>query len=97
MFLGIDIGTSGVKAIALADDGSLRAAGTAPLAVHRPQPFWSEQEPDDWWAATEAAVMALPARALGSVEGDRARERIMACTSGRLSTQLLSLYQDLVK
>ena len=41
--------------------------------------------------------MALPARALGSVEGDRARERIMTCTSERLSTQLLSLYQDLVK
>ncbi len=47
--------------------------------------------------ALQQAVMALPARALGSAEGDRARERIMACTSERLSTQLLSLYQDLVK
>ena len=47
--------------------------------------------------ALQQAVMALPARALGSAQGGRARERIMACTSERLSTQLLSLYQDLVK
>ena len=47
--------------------------------------------------ALQQAVMALPARALGSAEGGHARERIMACTSERLSTQLLSLYQDLVK
>ncbi|MDU2190441.1 MAG: glycosyltransferase family 4 protein [Klebsiella pneumoniae] len=47
--------------------------------------------------ALQQAVMALPARALGSAQGGHARERIMACTSERLSTQLLSLYQDLVK
>ena len=47
--------------------------------------------------ALQQAVMALPTRALGSAEGARARERIMDCTSARLSTQLLSLYQDLVK
>ncbi len=46
--------------------------------------------------ALQQAVMALPPRALGSAEGGHARERIMACTSERLSTQLLSLYQDLV-
>ena len=46
--------------------------------------------------ALQQAVMALPARALGSAQGGHARERIMACTSERLSTQLLSLYQDLV-
>ncbi|EPJ8017490.1 glycosyltransferase family 4 protein [Klebsiella pneumoniae] len=46
--------------------------------------------------ALQQAVMALPPRALGSAEGGHARERIMACTSVRLSTQLLSLYQDLV-
>jgi UDP-glucose:(heptosyl)LPS alpha-1,3-glucosyltransferase len=47
--------------------------------------------------ALQESVSALPARALGSAEGERARERIMACTSERLSAQLLSLYQDLVK
>ncbi|MDU4230617.1 MAG: glycosyltransferase family 4 protein, partial [Klebsiella grimontii] len=47
--------------------------------------------------ALEESVNALPARALGSAEGQRARERIMTSTSERLSAQLLSLYQDLVK
>ena len=47
--------------------------------------------------ALQESVNALPARALGSAEGQRARERIMTCTSERLSAQLLSLYQDLVK
>ena len=47
--------------------------------------------------ALQDAVMALPARALGSSEGQHARERILSCTAGRLSTQLLALYQKLVK
>ena len=47
--------------------------------------------------ALQESVSALPTRALGSAQGERARERIMTCTSERLSAQLLSLYQDLVK
>jgi xylulokinase len=69
MYLGIDIGTSGVKAIAIADDGSLRATGTAPLTVDRPENLWSEQNPDDWWTATEAAVLALPADVRTRIQG----------------------------
>ncbi|NYZ16054.1 xylulokinase [Azospirillum sp. RWY-5-1] len=59
MFLGIDLGTSGVKAVLV--DGEQRVVGqaTAPLTVHRPHPLWSEQDPADWWAATNAAVTAL--------------------------------------
>jgi xylulokinase len=60
MFLGIDIGTSGVKAVVAADDGTVMATGTAPLSVARPLPLWSEQDPDDWWRATDAAILALP-------------------------------------
>lgn len=59
MFLGIDIGTSGVKAAAIDADGTIHAQATAPLSVSRPHPSWSEQDPDDWWRATEAAVLAL--------------------------------------
>lgn len=69
MFLGIDIGTSGVKAVLVSAAGSVLAQATAPLAVSRPHDLWSEQEPDDWWAATDAAVLALDpalrAQALG--------------------------------
>ncbi|MBW8785929.1 MAG: xylulokinase, partial [Novosphingobium sp.] len=59
MYLGIDIGTSGVKAVVLRDNGAVAAQQIAPLTISRPHPHWSEQDPDAWWAATEAAVLAL--------------------------------------
>lgn len=59
MYLGIDIGTSGVKALLLDEVGAVRAQATAPLTVSRPHPLWSEQAPADWWAAVETAVAAL--------------------------------------
>ncbi|WP_203311100.1 xylulokinase [Sphingomonas beigongshangi] len=59
MYLGIDIGTSGVKAVALDDSGSVVGQGNAPLTVQRPHPSWSEQDPDAWWTATTAAVQAI--------------------------------------
>lgn len=69
MFLGIDIGTSGVKAILLGPDGTLAAQASAPLSVSRPQPLWSEQDPADWLTATDAAVLALPAALRAKVAG----------------------------
>ena len=59
MYLGIDIGTSGVKAV-IVEDGVEIAQASAPLNVSRPHELWSEQDPGDWWTATEAAVLALP-------------------------------------
>ena len=61
MYLGIDIGTSGVKAVIVGSTGAVLAQASTPLTVSRPQPLWSEQDPDSWCAATEAAVLALPA------------------------------------
>jgi xylulokinase len=59
MFLGIDIGTSGVKAVVLDPHGAVVGQGTAALSVQRPHPLWSEQDPDAWWAATSAAILAI--------------------------------------
>lgn len=59
MFLGIDVGTSGVKVVALAPGGAVLGQATAPLSVSRPRSLWSEQDARDWWIATEAAVLAL--------------------------------------
>ena len=61
MFLGIDIGTSAVKAVVINEDGAVAAEASAPLQASRPGPLQSEQDPDDWWAATEHAVQSLPA------------------------------------
>lgn len=69
MFLGIDIGTSCAKAILLDAGGSVRAQATAPLSVSRPDELWSEQAPDDWCAATEAALLQLPADLRAEVQG----------------------------
>ena len=69
MFLGIDIGTSGVKAVVISADGNVAGQGTAALTVSRPHDLWSEQAPDDWWAATEAAVRAIDPAVRRSVRG----------------------------
>ena len=72
MFLGLDLGTSGVKALLV--DGEQRIVGTVtvPLSVQRPAPGHSEQDPEDWWQACLQAVDALGrehGRALATVEG----------------------------
>jgi xylulokinase len=62
-FLGLDIGTSSVKALLV--DVEQRTVGEAstPLTVSRPQPLWSEQEPAQWVEGVEAAVAAIRRRA----------------------------------
>ncbi|MEP4767112.1 MAG: xylulokinase [Roseibium sp.] len=72
MYIGLDIGTSSVKAILLGEDQSLIASATTDLTVERPHPGWSEQDPDSWWTACEKVLDALKAEApkeLASVRG----------------------------
>ena len=59
MYLGVDIGTSGVKAVIVEESGKLADQAAAPLSVSRPEPLFSEQDPADWWAATNKAVHEL--------------------------------------
>ena len=61
-FLGIDVGTSGVKVILVAEDGSVRASATTPLTLQTPQPGWAEQDPAEWWRATAASIGEVLAR-----------------------------------
>ena len=72
MFLGIDLGTSGVKAVLADDQQAIVATGDASLEVSRPHPLWSEQDPEDWWQATCGAVAAIRAEnpaAMAAVAG----------------------------
>ena len=57
--IGLDLGTSGIKALAIDDDQSILAEASAELSVDRPHDGWSEQNPADWIAATETAIAAL--------------------------------------
>lgn len=59
MFLGFDIGTSGVKALLIDVDGNIIASSSASLDVSRPHAGWSEQAPDDWWNAVNQTAMKL--------------------------------------
>lgn len=63
MYLGIDIGTSGVKAVLLDGEDEVVAEANAALAVSRPHPLWSEQDPEHWWRASNQAVDSLRKRA----------------------------------
>ena len=72
MYLGLDLGTSGVKAMLI--DGNQKIIGSANggLDVSRPHPGWSEQEPSHWIRATEEAVAGLRAahpKELAAVRG----------------------------
>ena len=59
MYMGIDIGTSAVKAAVIDETGRVVDQASSPLTVSRPHPLWSEQNPADWWAATNSAVSDL--------------------------------------
>ncbi|GAA76312.1 xylulokinase [Pseudoalteromonas sp. BSi20480] len=59
MFLGIDLGTSGVKVIILDEQDQLLAQASRSLSVSRPAPLFSEQNPTDWWLATCSAIEEL--------------------------------------
>ncbi|MBU2879931.1 xylulokinase [Aliiglaciecola lipolytica] len=59
MFLGIDLGTSGVKVIILDEQDRLLAQASGSLSVSRPAPLFSEQNPADWWLATCTAIEEL--------------------------------------
>lgn len=59
MYLGIDIGTSSVKAVLVDDAQIVVDEASAPLTVSRLYPLWSEQDPEDWWQATSEAIKQL--------------------------------------
>ena len=56
MLLGLDLGTGSVKALLLAEDGSVRGEASAPYPVRSPRPGWAESNPGDWWGATAGAA-----------------------------------------
>jgi xylulokinase len=61
VYLGIDLGTSELK-LALLDEGHRLIAGVGePIVTSRPHPLWSEQDPANWWAALDAAMLRMRA------------------------------------
>ena len=57
--VGLDVGTTGVKVLALAPDGAIVARSEHHYGLSHPRPGWSEQDPADWWTAAQAALADL--------------------------------------
>ncbi|HET7807501.1 MAG TPA: xylulokinase [Gaiellaceae bacterium] len=60
-FVGLDVGTTGVKAIAVSQEGDVVARAEREYPLSTPAPGWAEQDPEDWWRASEAALAAVGA------------------------------------
>lgn len=67
--LGIDVGTSGSKAVLISTDGEVRATATHEYPSLYPHPLWVEQEPEDWWQATLKSISKVLEKA-GAAGGD---------------------------
>jgi xylulokinase len=60
--VGLDVGTTGVKALALSATGDVLARAEETYELSTPRPGWAEQDPEDWWRAAERALARLGAR-----------------------------------
>ncbi|MGZ4335206.1 MAG: xylulokinase [Gaiellaceae bacterium] len=63
--VGLDVGTSGVKGLAIDAKGTVLAVAEEPYPLSTPRPGWSEQAPEDWWRAAQAVLARLPAGPIG--------------------------------
>ena len=62
VYLGLDVGTSGVKAVLVAPSGDVAASATTALTLATPRPGWAEQDPDAWWSAAIQSIRAVRAQ-----------------------------------
>ena len=67
--LGLDVGTTGVKAVAISPKGEVLARHEEEYALSIPQPGWAEQDPQDWWAASQRALEAVGSEGLVGLTG----------------------------
>jgi xylulokinase len=67
--IGLDIGTSGARAVALNESGKVVAEAAQEYPLLSPRPGWTEQNPEDWWLASRKVLSEVAASAKGKVEG----------------------------
>jgi xylulokinase len=65
VLVGIDVGTSGVKGVAISPDGEVVASADESYPLSTPHPGWAEQDPEDWWRAAQACLARLPEGPIG--------------------------------
>jgi xylulokinase len=72
LFLGLDVSTTGAKALLIDDEGNVVASATNALPLSTPKPLWSEQDPHDWWEGMATSIREALA------EADAAGEEVKA-------------------
>ena len=60
VLIGLDVGTTGVKAVAISPEGRMLGSVTEVYTLSTPQPGWAEQDPEDWWRAAQTCLERLP-------------------------------------
>ncbi len=63
--VGLDVGTTGLKALAVSPDGEVLRRATVEYSLSVPRPGWAEQDPEEWWRAAESALTSLDVDAAG--------------------------------
>jgi xylulokinase len=63
--VGLDVGTSAVKAVAISPDGEVLGIAEEAYPLSVPKPGWAEQDPEDWWRAAQAALARVPSGPVG--------------------------------
>ena len=99
LLLGVDVGTTNVKALVFDTAGKLRAAGSTPTPVRQPRPGWAEYDPETLWGTVAAVVR----QALGQVDARRVRGVAVASMAeagllvdgaGRALTPIIAWYDS---
>jgi xylulokinase len=65
VLIGLDVGTSGVKGVAIDEDGAVAAVAEEGYSLSSPQSGWAEQDPEDWWRASQRVLAQLPEGPVG--------------------------------
>jgi xylulokinase len=63
--IGLDVGTTGVKGVAIDENGRLLATASSEYPLSTPHPGWAEQDPELWWHASQEVLARLPEGPLG--------------------------------
>src|ERR1700742_2657605 len=92
--IGIDVGTSSVKGIVIDERGTLVAEAEHPLPISMPHPGWSEQDPEDWWAATESVLEHLDGGTADGIGLSGEMPGVFVLVSGRRPLRPAILWND---
>jgi xylulokinase len=65
--VGLDVGTTGVKALRISSEGHVLAFAEEPYPLATPHPGWAEQDPEDWWRAAEAALAQVAGQGVAGI------------------------------